>query len=146
MGFRNLQEKLENGQFCWRWLLDLCWHSGWVRKSPKLCWRNIWMYLNCRKRQGNWASVSKLYDNFGLPQECYQNPTKMRKNKLKTHLINSPYVSKKKSLFYTIFYLQKLLAKSIFPFFWLNPALSKYGVYSLYPCVIHEIWISRPKY
>ena len=25
----------ENGQFCWRSVLYLCWHSGWVRKSPK---------------------------------------------------------------------------------------------------------------
>ena len=34
----------ENGDFCWFSLLYLCWHRGWVgRKSPKMCWRNIWM-------------------------------------------------------------------------------------------------------
>ena len=31
---------LENGHFCWRLVLYLCWQRGWVRKSPKLCWRN----------------------------------------------------------------------------------------------------------
>ena len=31
---------LENGPFCWRSVLYLCW---WVRKSSKLCWHNIWM-------------------------------------------------------------------------------------------------------
>ena len=34
---------------CWRSVLYLCYFnsfSGWVRKSPKLCWRNIWMVPN----------------------------------------------------------------------------------------------------
>ena len=34
---------LENGQFCWRLVLYLCWHSGWAGKSPNLWWRNIGM-------------------------------------------------------------------------------------------------------
>ena len=24
-------------------VLYLCWNSGWVRKSSKICWHNIWM-------------------------------------------------------------------------------------------------------
>ena len=38
---------LENCHFFWRSVPYLCWFNtlegGWVRKSPKLCWRNIWM-------------------------------------------------------------------------------------------------------
>ena len=36
----------KNGQFCWRSVFNLCWHSGSVggsEKVQKICWRNIGM-------------------------------------------------------------------------------------------------------
>ena len=34
----------ENGNFCWRSVLYLCWNSRWVgQKSLKICWHNIGM-------------------------------------------------------------------------------------------------------
>ena len=58
--------------------------------------------LNCRKRRGNWALVSKLCDNFGLLQECYQNP----RNELRK--INKYYLFDKFSFKYD----QKVIFKS----------------------------------
>ena len=55
---------LENGQFCWRsglTVFTICAdiEGQWVRKSPKLCWRNIWMvpYPNF----GNWWKVARVH-------------------------------------------------------------------------------------
>ena len=54
---------LADCQFCWRSVLYLCWFntlSGWVRKSPQLCWRYIWMML-MRKVKLIWNSICKSF-------------------------------------------------------------------------------------
>ena len=61
---------LENGQFCWRSVLYLCWHIGQVGISWKFCWRDKWMvsYYHSdpdweafRHHIQNWDPYSLIY-------------------------------------------------------------------------------------
>ena len=64
-----------------------CWPTfSFAKDNPSSHRRFASNGLNCRKRRGNWALVSKLCDNFGLLQECYQNPGEKIKKKIKIRI------------------------------------------------------------
>ena len=50
---------LEKSQFCWCSVLYLYWRSGWVKKSSKPCWRNIWMVSQSNCGGFLWRSDTK---------------------------------------------------------------------------------------
>ena len=90
---------LKIGHFFLRLLLCICWHSGWVRMSSWICWRNIGMFSSggsyravqldhCLTETDTLYRVTSFHKTF-----FWLAPTSSRATlleRLKTKGVNSP--------------------------------------------------------